>query len=91
MVNLCRNDVALLVTVERSEALEGQIVGFGRATCEDNLFRCCTDEVGNVLTSLFAGLFRFPAVCVRSRVWIAEAHRHEWEHLVEHSATERPC
>ena len=66
MVDLSRDDMALLVTVEGGETLERQVVRLGCTAREDDLLSRCADEVGHVLTGLFASLLRFPAVLMRA-------------------------
>ena len=85
MVDLGRDDVALFITIEGSEAFQAQVVGFGRTRCEDDLASRGSNQVSDLVASIFASLLRFPSERVRSRVRIAETLRHVREHFVENS------
>ena len=85
MVDLSRDDVPLLVTIEASKAFQAQIVRLCCPGCEDDLTTSGPNQVSNLFTCVLASLLGLPAKRVRPGVRIAEALRHVRQHLVQHS------
>src|SRR5258708_35714458 len=55
-----RDDVIALLAVHLGGALDRKVVGLGRAAREDNLLRIGADEIRDLLSRLFDGLFGGP-------------------------------
>ena len=85
MINLCSNNVFLLVTIERCHAFQAKVVRFGSSTGEYNFFGICSNQVSNFLTSIFAGLFCFPSETVRAGMRVSKTLSKEWKHFIEYS------
>ena len=82
------DDVISPLPIHLRNALNSQIVGFGRAAGEDDLFRCGVNQPGNLAPGAFHGLLRRPTERVVAAGCIAEflievrQHRahHAWIH-----------
>ena len=60
MVDLSGDNVALFVTIEAGKALQAQVIRLSGARSEHNLFTRCTNQVGDMLASIFTSLFSLP-------------------------------
>ena len=83
MVDLCRDDVLLLVSIKGSNAFDAQIVRFSCSAGEDDLFSRGSDKVGDLVACRFTGLLSVPAERVRSGVRIAKLFGQVGQHFVE--------
>lgn len=54
MLDLSCDDVLLCLTVETREAFEGQVIRFSCTTCENDLSWVGTNQISDLLTSIFA-------------------------------------
>ncbi|MNF81463.1 hypothetical protein D3C84_637350 [compost metagenome] len=70
------DDVFALASIEVGNALDGQVVGFGRAGGEDDLARICTNQLCHLITGQVHRLFGLPAETVRAGGRIAKQAVH---------------
>ena len=85
MVNLGSNDVLLLVSVERCDTLEAEIVRLGGSTGEDDFLLLSSDQARDMFSGVFTSLFGLPSEAVGTGVRVSETLSQVWEHLVKNS------
>jgi len=85
VVDLSRDDVLLLVSVEQGSSLQAQVVTLSGSRGEDDLLGLSTDHVGYVLSSIFTGLLRFPTELMGLAMRIAEVVREKWKHGIKNT------
>lgn len=83
VVYLSRDDMLLLVSVEQGSSFEAQVVALSGSRGEDDFLGLSTDHVGNVLSSIFTGLLRFPTELMGLAVRIAVVVCEKWKHGVQ--------
>ena len=84
-----RDDVIAFLAIHPCDAFHRQIVGFRRATREDDLARIGADQCGDFFACRLDGLFRFPAELVIAACGIAEMIREIRHHGIKHARIER--
>lgn len=85
------DDVFLLsrTAKESGDTFDAHIIALCCATGEDDFFRVCSNELGDVSSGLIGSLLGFPAVCMGSGVRVAVHAGQVWQHGVEHSGVDR--
>ena len=83
MVYLSRDDMLLLVSVEQGGSFKAEVVALSGSRGKDDLLGLSTDHVGNVLSSIFTGLLRFPTELMGLAVRITVVVRKKWKHGVK--------
>src|SRR6185312_8010773 len=84
-----RDNVIPFFGVHLGDALDREIVGFGRAGGEDDFAGGGADEVGDLFAGLVHGLFGDPAELVIAAGGIAEVLREVGQHGVENARVHR--
>src|SRR6185436_4156027 len=84
-----RDDVVALLAVHLGDALDRQVVRFGRAAREDDLLRVRADEIRNLLARLLDRLFRFPAERMVAAGGVAEVLREVRQHRLDDARVHR--
>ena len=84
-----RDDVVALFGVHLGHALDRQVVRFGGAAGEHDLFRVGADQVGDLLAGVVDGLFRLPSERVVAAGRIAEFFREVGQHRLQDARIHR--
>ena len=84
-----RDDVVAALGVHLRDAFDRKVVGFRRATGEDDFFRVCRNQFRDLLPRTIYGLLRFPPERVVAAGRVAELACQIGHHGLEHPRIER--
>src|SRR5690606_33177633 len=91
--DLAGDDVLALGGVEVGNALDGKVVGFGRARGPDDFPRVGIDQLGHLATRILHRFLGSPAKGMRARGGVAEVAvgGQALDHLLGHARVDRRC
>ena len=85
----CRDDVVALLAIHAGDALDRQVVRFGRAAREDDFLRVGADQIGDLLAGFFDRFLRLPPERMVAAGGIAEVLGEVGHHRLEHARIDR--
>ncbi len=85
------DDVVALLAIHLGDALDREVVGFGRAAREDDFLRVGADQIGDLLARFVDGLFRFPAERMIAARRVAEMLGEIRHHRFDHARIDGRC